>query len=128
MKNIKCAILLLAIAGILAAIVYSRRNPLERYGVYYQRSHGEHYEITILDFWLRTDHGKVIGPSFIGDNLSVDFPFVAGDPVPEIVVRSGSDLRDVVRLTMRDGKAVGFHIVDGNQIGVTYSPEGYHCP
>jgi hypothetical protein len=104
------------------------RNPLKNYGVTYGWDHGEHYEVTILNFWLQTDKGKIDGPSFIGDNLTVEFPRVEGDPIPEIVVWSGHDYQDVARLIMKDGKAVGFHIVNGSQIGVTYAPEGYYCP
>jgi len=84
--------------------------------------------VTILDFWLQTDKGKVDGPSFIGDNLTVEFPRVEGDPIPEIVVWSGHNYHDVARLVMKNGKVVGFHIVGENQIGVTYAPEGYYCP
>jgi len=103
-------------------------DPLKSYGVFYSWDHGEHYEVTILDFWVQTDKGKIVGPSFIGDNLTVAFPRVEGDPVPEIVVRSSNDHQDVARLIMKNGKAVGFHMVEGNQIGVTYAPEGYYCP
>jgi len=125
---VKYLIIIVVIVALIFTFLYPRGSPLEKYDVFYRWDHGDHYEVTILDFWLQTDKGNIAGPSFIGDDLTVEFPRVEGDPIPEIVVRSSHHHYDVARLIMKNGKAVGFHIVEGNQIGVSYAPEGYHCP
>jgi len=128
MKSIQYLLALGAIIVLIFLVKSFSKNPLEKYGVFYSWDHGEHYEVTILNFWLQTDKGKIDGPSFIGDELTVNFPRVGDDPIPEIIVSSVHGHRDVARLVVRSGRAVGFHIVEGNQIGVSYAPEGYHSP
>ena len=105
----------------------SWNNPLRKYGVFYSWDHGEHYEVTILSFWLQTDKGKIDGPSFLGDNLTMEFSRVGGDPIPEIVVSAKNDpsSRAVVKVIVEDGKAVRFHIVEANRIDIAYRAEGY---
>ncbi|GEM_PF-4139504 len=116
--------LIVAFVFVWAIVPY--RNPLKKYGVSYSWVHGEHYAVNIINFWLQTEKGKIDGPCFTGDNLTMDFSYMRDDPIPEIVVRSSNNHSAVARLVIKNGKPVGFHIVKDGGVGIGFAAEGYY--
>jgi len=125
------AIISLAAAGVLFLcwwLFIYQSNPLKKYGVEYKIEHGEHYSVVIISFWVQAGNERIVGPSFIGDDLAVSFADVDRDGIDEIIVKSKAGNQAIAKLIIKDGKAIGFHILQSDQIGISFAKEGFYCP
>jgi len=100
------------------------RNLLKGYGVFYNKSFGEHESLQELQFYWDRNGKRIEGPIVTGDDLYVRFISVAGEGVPEIIVQSDDDESAVVvfKLNFTDANKPDFELIEDQELGVWYLP------
>ena len=126
-------VLLTSIAlGVLCwgAFAWRDYNPLKKYGVSFEKTHGEHASFQTIRFSLDRNQKHIIGPAIVGDDLYVSFKTVTGEAAPRIVVRS-KDYKAryiVLKLNFTNEKKPEFEIVENHMMGISYPALGLYCP
>jgi len=126
-KKLSAAFLAVSVISITGC---SQKNPLQKYGVEYEYHSPASPNLVDVEFSLNTKEGKKPGPEFIADNLVVEFVDLDKDGVEEIIAtnQGAPTHRAVAKLLIKDGVATGFHIVESQHMGTSFSEEGYYCP
>lgn len=108
--------------------VWLNCNPLNRYGIFYEKTYGEHIAFQHIQFYWNRDGKKIMGPQITGDELYVRFKRF--ENIPQIIVRSKvyKNRMVVLRLNFNDASKPEFELVENNMMGVWYFPpwDGYY--
>jgi hypothetical protein len=106
------------------------RSPLEKYGVFFEKTSGESDSLQDLQFYLKREGARIQGPLIHGDQLYITYQYRNEEEVPDAVVRSNVYIHDfvTVRLNLSDKSKPEFRIPTHEGLTINYPPLGYHWP
>ncbi len=118
------------VAALLFWLFFPKINPLKKYGIDYRYDSNASPSLETIDFFINSSNGEIEGPSITGTGLVLKFEDLEKTGIKDIVItkEERSNSRVVIRPLLKDGRAVGFHIVESSHMCVGYYPEGYVCP
>lgn len=111
-------------------LLFSTSNPLKKYGIDYRYDSNASPSLETIDFFINSSGGEIEGPSISGTGLILKFEDLNHSGIEDIVITKDGESapRVVIRPLLKEGRAVGFHVVEKHYMCVGYYPEGYVCP
>jgi hypothetical protein len=120
----------LATGGLLFLLFFPKPNPLKKYGFDYRFESNASPTLMTIDFFINSNHGEIKGPCIIGDGLIIKFQDLEKTGIEDIIITAEghSASKIVIKPLLKDGRGVGFHILESRGMCLGYREEGYMCP